>query len=249
MPKRWIDTQCMLAAEAIEQHREQLFAFVNVDVLNLRGAISALVARLHVNGLEDDDWPPNWHGALEWAAENGERRVCEHMTISLCAGLEVFMEDVFVSVCLAVPPTNEKFRTVKVAITDFMSLDNAERYRALWNGLDVKRHPVDRCDYIFGLLDIHVDIPPLDEAVRAIYSNRQDNASTRAFLREMQAVRNSLLHRRKADTRLVELAPARYQLGEPITVSDEAITDYGIAVHTYAGALGLAALQILAVET
>ena len=156
------------------------------------------------------------------------------------------MEDVFVSTCLAVPPTNEKFRSVKVAITDFMSLSDAERYRALWNDFHLKQPPVDRCDSIFGLLGIKVDIPPLDEALKAVYPNRLDNATTRAFLREMQAVRNALLHRRKADTRLAEVAPARYPLGESITVTDEAITDYGIAVHTYAGALGFAALEFLA---
>jgi hypothetical protein len=234
-----------VAAEEIELHREQLSTLVNVDVLNLRGAINALAARLQINGLEEDDWPPNWYGVLEWAAEHGERRVCEHMTISLCAGLEVFVEDVFVSVCLAVPPSNERFRSVKVAITDIMALSDAERYRALWNGFDLKQPPVDRCDYIFGLLGIKVDIPPLDEAVLATYPNRLDNASTRAVLREMQAVRNALLHRRMADDRLAAVAPARYPRGKPISVSDEAITDYGVAVHTYAGALGLAALEFL----
>jgi hypothetical protein len=121
-----------------------------------------------------------------------------------------------------------------------MTVSEHERWRIVWNRAigDRRGSTVDRWDAIFGQLGIST----ASEAVCVPGSETvyMDAAAVRIALRQLEAVRNVLVHRSgNADSRLVEVGRDRYQVGR-VRLTDDAVLDYGNAIHNYGAALAAA---------
>ena len=219
----------------------RLTAVVNDDLLNLRIAMYALGARFVASGPTDEEIEKNWVPALEWVRDVGVDRASEHMVVGLWAAVEVYVEDVFVLFCSHRDVDPDCLPNVRIRVAEFMVLAEDERWRAIWNRAETGGKPaVDHYDDVFGRLGISIDTG--STKVEGAEHLHMDNARTRKTLRELQAVRNIIVHLDgRVDRRLADLDHTRYELGHRVELSDEAMLDFGNAIHNFAAALGSAA--------
>jgi hypothetical protein len=203
--------------------------FVNVDLLNLRIAMWALVHRVSESGpSEVEKTKPGMEQALDWAVNRGKQRVSLHIAIGLWSALEVHVEDLFVYLCThdRSPVSAEHFGGLRVRVSEFMPLDEDERWRLIWNRSETPpgKRGVDRYDALFERHGVKVD----------------SEADARSSLYELQMVRNVIVHRGKVDQRLQEIAGGRFHAGDDIELPDDALLEYGQAVLAYTSAVSRA---------
>jgi hypothetical protein len=224
-------------------HLGQFQVLVNVDTLNLRNAITALRLRVAENGLTPREQAnPVMTEALQWVLDRGPQRVDALSVVSFWSALEVLVEDSFVVYCAALPDLTEvdAISRIKVPLAQFAEMTEDERYLSLWGALESgeRGSAVDRWDAAFGHLGLQIDV----EAVqRAPGWPERTNASVRATLRELQQVRNAILHRGgRADRRLEQFSQGRFTTGQEVVLTDEVVDKYGRGAIDYGTAANYA---------
>jgi hypothetical protein len=227
---------------------ERLTQVVNEDALNLRIAMHLLGTRVGDTGPTEAERDSGQIPVLEWLIEAGVERATEQMVVAIWSAFEIYVEDVFVLLCMAGAIADEDLPNVRIRIVEFMALNDEERWRRVWNNAEKTdkkdKSAVRHYELVLENLGIKVNIQP--GRIEPLNRGMDGGAAGRA-LRELEAVRNVLVHHDgRVDRRLARLRPDRYPLGERVDLTDEAMYEFGWSVHAYCGALGEAAERALA---
>ncbi|MDP9224035.1 MAG: hypothetical protein M3P18_09285 [Actinomycetota bacterium] len=214
-------------------------AFVNEDLVNLLGALAALVVRFRESGFTEEEHADERAQVL-WAVERGQSRAPQHMIVSLWAALEAYVEDLWIEAASHVTiDSGSALGKVKASIIELHELPEAEHYRKLWEDVQTPRTGTDRYSAVFEMIKAKVtvsNIETLEQAVPTTLSGvPADDQWMLKRLRELQAARNVIVHRGGVvDDRLAAIGGGRWRIGEELTLPADVLVDYGIAVHVYA---------------
>jgi len=238
--------------ELLAGRYDRLAEIVNEDLLNLRISLYALNQRVEVTGGPlPEEVEIGWSPVLEWARTVGLQKASELLVVGLWSALESFVQDVFALICSRRSYDIEQLPKVNVQLSRFLGLNDEERWGLVWDrateGLKgSNEYAVDRFDAVLKPLGVGVDVQPDPKLPEAF---RLSNETVRRSLRELQAIRNAIVHGQgRADPKVSRLDSSTYPINEPIVLTDEAMVRFGVAVHSYAATLANAASDNLNLE-
>lgn len=218
-------------AHAVSEHWRRLSQFVSdeldfslgVSVLALGVAmelIDAEPAVTHDTDAESESAQTR-RDAVQKLVEMGPQRLDYHNAVSMWAAFEVFVEDVFVTVAGGIEIDEaHPLSKVRVPLALFEKLTSEERLRLLGSRYETRVTGVDRFDELLDVLHCKPEIEDLN---------------IREHLRELQQVRNVVLHRGGiADHRLANLVRTfAIQAGDELELTHEQLMAYASALNTY----------------
>lgn len=228
----------------IEDRTARFESFVNEDVSSLLGVAALLVQRYCESGFTDSELAdPRSQEIILWAVERGKSSVYQHMAVSLWAALEAYLEDLWVEAAQRVSIDGASpLAKVKASIIELQGLTESERYRKLWHDAPTEKvYGVDRYRKVFDLIAITISVESIlargQDVPRTAAGVPATDEWVRATLHELREVRNVIVHRGGLiDERLATVSGGRLRAGEELEIEDESHVNYGIAVHTCAGA-------------